>query len=157
MRDEHILQAVNRSWVDAAPFRAHVRHAITVAGVPWPAFAVESGVPVPAVRTLLFGRAGRTQTRIEPRIATRLLRVDAAELAGLRRTQVSSDETAHRLRSLLVDGIDPLRLARWCALEPHELARLVDGETFRCSRLTECLSVAAERLAAAPVLQQRAA
>lgn len=157
MSEQQNLHAVNPSWVDAAPFRAHVRHAIAVAGVPWPAFAVESGVPVTAVRTLLFGRSGRHQPRIEPRIAARLLCLGAHELTSLRRTQVVADDTAKRLEQLLIDGTPPLALAQWCAISPNELARLVDGEAFTCSRLTECLSIAAERLAAAPALNQRAA
>lgn len=144
--------------MDAAPFRAHVRHAIAVAGVPWPAFAVESGVPIPAVRTLLFGRGnGRPLTRIEPRIAAMVLRTGAPELAGLRHTWVSADATAQRLRGLLGAGVDPVGLAQWCGLSAHDMARLVEGYAPSCARLTECLSVAAERLAAAPVLHQRAA
>ena len=158
MRDEHTdLQAGQASWLDAAPFRAHVRHAVAEAGIPWPAFAIESGVPLPAVRSLLFGRGGRPVGRIEPRIAARLFSIGAAELAGLRRTHVAATGTAQRLRELLVTGVDPLALARWCAISPGELARLVDGDDWSCSRLTECLSLAAERMAAAAVPHQRAA
>ncbi len=133
-------------WVDAAPFRAHVRHAMAVADVPWPAVAVAAGVSVPAVRALLSGRAGRPQTRIEPRLAARLLRVDARELTAMRVTRVPSALTAERLRQLLADGVDPLRMARWCQIGPDELTALVDGDAGSCARLTEALVLAAERL-----------
>lgn len=134
------------TWVDAAPFRAHVRHAMTVADVPWPAVAVAAGVSVPAVRALLGGRAGRPLARIEPRLAARLLRVDARELTVMRSVRVPSTLTAERLRQLLADGLDPLRMARWCRIGPQELTALVDGDAVSCSRLTEALVLAAERL-----------
>lgn len=132
--------------MEAAPFRAHVQHAIAAAGVPWPAFAVASGVSVVAVQSLLFGRAGRRVTRLEPHIASRLLRVQTADLIGLRRGQVSADATAVVLRDLLDGGLQPDRLARWCRVSRVEFDRLVDGRAASCSRLTECLAVASERL-----------
>lgn len=134
------------TWVDAAPFRAHVRHAMNVADVPWPAVAVAAGVSVPAVRALLGGRAGRPQARVEPRLAARLLRVDAGELIAMRSARVPSALTAERLRHLLADGVDPLRMARWCQIAPDELTALVDGDATSCSRLTEALVLAAQRL-----------
>ncbi|MFT4294756.1 MAG: hypothetical protein QM582_05020 [Micropruina sp.] len=133
-------------WVDAAPFRAHVRHTIDDADVPWPAIAVAGGVSVNAVRGLLFGRAGRQQVRIEPRLAARLLQVDARQLITLRTARVPAGDTTERLRELLTAGFDPLRLARWCHLSPTELALLVDGDATSCTRLTEALADAARRL-----------
>lgn len=132
-------------WVDAAPFRAHVRHAVSVTGVPWQALAVVAGVPLAAVRGLLFGRAGRLATRLEPRLASRLLGVDAAELTALRQLWVGATVTAEALWEVLGAGVDPLALARWCQLTPDALAGLVDGDSTRCTRLTEALAVAAER------------
>jgi len=133
-------------WVEAAPFRAHVRHTTDTAGVPWPALAVLSGVSVPAVHALLFGRRGRALTRLEPRVAARLLSVGTAELRGLRRAWVAAEPTAVRLRQLLAGGLDPLRVARWCDLTPTQLADLVDGDAPACSQLTETLVLAADRL-----------
>ena len=140
------VQPDGRSWIDAAPFRAHVLHVVESAGVPWPAFAVIGGVPLATLRTLLFGRRGRRQTRIGPQLAARLLSVDVADLAGLRTGQVAAAaSTVIRLRRLLAAGADPLLLARWCELRPVDLARLVDGEAAACSRLTAVLTLAAER------------
>ena len=128
MRDEHDDQPDDESyllllplepgpdepWVLAAPFRAHVLHSVEAAGIPWPAFAIETGIPVQAIRSLLFGRQGRPLKRLTPRLAARLLRVQPADLHGLHRTYVCADVTAHRLGALLRGGVDPLRLARWC-------------------------------------------
>ncbi|MFT4216362.1 MAG: hypothetical protein QM619_04135 [Micropruina sp.] len=134
------------TWVDAAPFRAHVRHATSVADVPWPVVAMAAGVSLSVVRALLVGRAGRPMTRIEPRLAAQLLRVDADELSALRVLRVPATLTTERLRGLLADGFPPLRLAQWCQIGPDELALLVDGDTLTCTRLTETLALAAERL-----------
>ena len=140
------VSALSRGpWIDAAPFRAHVRHTITVAGLPWQSLAVVAGVPLPAVRSLLFGRSGRLPSRLEPRLATRLLAVDAAGLTALRHLWVGSTTTSEALWAVLGAGVDPLELAHWCRLSRDELAGLVDGEATRCSQLTEVLAVAAER------------
>jgi len=112
---------------------------------------------VPAVHALLFGRRGRALTRLEPRVAARLLAVGTAELRHLGRAWVPAGPTAARLRQLLVAGLDPLRVARWCDLTPTELARLVDGEAASCSRLTETLVLAADRLRVAAPEPDRAA
>ena len=147
----------DETWVRAAPFRAHVRHAIDVAGVPWPAFAIESDISVSVVRTLLFGRGGRRLGRLTPRIAARLLRVEAAQLSGLRHSHVRAEATAQRLNVMLSNGIEPNRLARWCDLSGHEFDALVRGAAPSCSRLTETLALAAQRSLCAPALGRRAA
>lgn len=132
--------------MDAAPFRAHVRHTIAGSGVPWPAVAITAGVSLAAVHALLGGRTGRPLARIEPGLASRLLRVDAAGLAALRSLRVPAGLTSERLRKLLAGGDDPLRLARWCQIDPGELALLIDGDAATCTRLTETLVLAAGRL-----------
>ncbi len=134
------------TWVDAAPFRAHVRHAVEAAAVPWPAVAVATGVSLPAVHALLVGRAGRPQTRIEPRLAGRLLRIGADELIAMRSLRVPAARTGARLRNLLAAGVDPLWVARWCQIGLNELTLLVEGEATSCTQLTETLGLAAQRL-----------
>lgn len=132
--------------MDAAPFRAHVRHAIEAAAVPWAAVAVAAGVSLPAVHALLAGRAGRPLPRIEPRLAARLLHLDAGDLIAMRSVRVSAALTCRRLRGLLAAGVDPLRLARWCQIGLTELTLLVDGDATSCTQLTETLALAAERV-----------
>lgn len=132
--------------MDAAPFRAHVRHTIETAAVPWPVVAVAADVSLAAVHTLLAGRAGRAQATIAPGLAARLLRVDARELQAMRSLRVSGWLTGRRLRDLLTAGSDPVWLAGWCQIDLQELILLVEGEATTCTRLTEALARAAERL-----------
>lgn len=134
------------SWVDAAPFRAHVRHAVETTAVPWQVVAVAADVSLTAVHALLSGRAGRTQTKIAPRLAARLLQIDVRELHAMRSLRVPAWLTGRRLRDQLVAGADPLRMARWCQIGLDELTLLVEGEATSCTRLTEILALAAERL-----------
>ena len=54
------------------------------------------------------------------------------------------------------EGLDLERLKSLLA-QPDELARLVEGRTATCSRLTEALAVAAERMQFAPALVRHAA
>ncbi|MFT3971863.1 MAG: hypothetical protein QM695_16705 [Micropruina sp.] len=138
--------ARHATWVDAAPFRAHVRHTIEAAAVPWPVVAVAADVSLASVHALLAGRAGRTQTTIAPLMAARLLRLDARALHAMRSLRVSGWLTGRRLRDLLTAGSDPVRLARWCQIDLNELILLVEGEPTTCTRLTEALALAAERL-----------
>jgi hypothetical protein len=133
-------------WIPAAPFRAHVRHVIEVAEIPWQVAAVEAGVSLSLVQHLLWGRTGRVPSRIAPAAAARLLRLTASDLAGLHRGMVPATETTRRLRELLAAGWAPDRLAGFCRLRPTELAALVEGDTVGCTRLTESLVRAAERL-----------
>lgn len=132
-------------WIDAAPFRAHVRHSATVADVPWQVLAIVAGAPLSAVRTLLFGRAGRLPPRIAPRLASRLFQVCPADLLALHGHLTGATLTAEWLQDTLAAGVQPLRLARWCRLSATDLALLVDGDVTRCSRLTEALALAAHR------------
>ena len=141
----------------AAPFRAHVLHTIAEARVPWPAFAIAADVPVTVIQTLLFGRDARPSRRLAPRVATKVFAVRASDLTELRTGHVGADLAAARMRAVLRSGVPPERLARWCDLAPDELARLVEGRTATCSRLTEALAVAAERMQFAPALGRHAA
>ena len=150
-------EPIDERWVPAAPFRAHVTHVIAEARVPWPAFAIAADVPVTVIQTLLFGRNARPSRRLAPRVATKVFAVRASDLTELRTGHVGADLAAGRMRAVLRSGVPPERLARWCDLAPDELARLVEGRTATCSRLTEALAVAAERMQFAPALGRHAA
>jgi hypothetical protein len=145
------------TWVPAAPFRAHVLHTIAEARVPWPAFAIAAGVPVPVIHTLLFGRNTRPLRRLAKGVAGKVLAVGVNDLTLLRVAHVGTDLAAARLRALLRSGVPAERVARWVDLTPDQLARLVDGRAATCARLTEALAVAAERMQFAPALGRHAA
>lgn len=125
--------AVQEGWVDAAPFRAHLKHLMAVGPLDGPEVAVVLGLPTRAVRHLLEGRAGRLPRRISPRTARLLLLVGADDVRALRwcLTPASTAETSWRR----------LRDAGWSAVEVasavgfglDELAAL--EHRAHCSRL----------------------
>lgn len=129
------------TWVQAAPFRAHLRRLLELTGLPWPVLAYQADVPASMVEHLLFGRNGRLPTRIPVESARRLFALREATLLELRTCWVPADRTRADLVALLVQGCPPRSLARYCRLsEPQLLATL---EASRCSRLTELLAAAA--------------
>lgn len=71
-------------WVDAAPFRAHLRHLMAVGRLETPEAAVVLGLSTRAVQHLLEGRSGRPVRRISPSTARRLLLVSADDVRDLR-------------------------------------------------------------------------
>ena len=72
------------AWVDAAPFRAHLKHLMAVGRLEAPAAAVVLGLSTRAVQHLLEGRSGRPVRRISPHTARRLLAVRAEDVRDLR-------------------------------------------------------------------------
>ena len=71
-------------WVDAAPFRAHLRHLMAVGRLEAREVAVVLGLSTRAVQHLLEGRTGRPVRRISPSTARRLLLVSADDVRDLR-------------------------------------------------------------------------
>ena len=129
------------AWVQAAPFRAHVRHLIDTTGLPWPVVAAEAGAPTALVQRLVSSRRGRTLTRIPPVVARRLLDLSAGDLLSATRRTVPAGATGVRVSALLGAGHEARRVAAFCRLTEAELLAL--PRAVRCSRLTEILVEAA--------------
>lgn len=126
-------EARDPAWVDAAPFRAHLRHLMAVGALDATEVAVVLGVSTPAVHHLLAGRAGRPPRRISPHTARRLLLVRAADVRALRWSLTPADaarSAAHRLRTA---GWSDAALASAVGTTIEEVRRLETG--VRCSRL----------------------
>lgn len=68
------------SWVEAAPFRAHLRHLMEASGQPWQVVAKVARISLPDAHRLLHGRHGRPVRRISPQTASRLFWVDRRQL-----------------------------------------------------------------------------
>ena len=51
-------------WLPAAPFRSLARHLMNSHGLGVEELAVQAGLPVAAVRTLIQGRGGRARPRV---------------------------------------------------------------------------------------------
>ena len=73
-------------WVDAAPFRALLRHLMAAGGMTSGEIAALAGIPPRLADRLLFGRNGRALQRICPITAARLLLVSEGKLRTVRRS-----------------------------------------------------------------------
>ena len=71
-------------WVDAAPFRAQVRHLMAAFSLPIEDVAAAAGIPARLAEHLVYGRNGRPARRISPDTARRLLRLSDDQVRFLR-------------------------------------------------------------------------
>ncbi|MBK8461373.1 MAG: hypothetical protein WAS07_03510 [Micropruina sp.] len=87
----HPSAATAHSWVDPAPFRAHVRHLTEATGLSWRAVPAAARLSPALVEHLLFGRAGRPLRRLSHSAAKALFELTPQKLAaGHRRRQPAS-------------------------------------------------------------------
>lgn len=115
------------AWVDAAPFRSHLRHLCATTGLPWQVVALYAGLSVRHADALLHGRRGRTLRRIPRPTAVRLWEVSPDALAGLRRVACPAEPTARRLAAALLDGARPALVAGALRWSPERLGAVLDG------------------------------
>lgn len=139
------------SWVDAAPFRAHVRQLIETCGITWRTVAMLAEVPSAAVARLLRGRRGRPVPRLHPLIAERLFHLtgDAVAEASLR--PAYAGRTRALLQRLTERGWTPAQVSERTGLPGWEVDGIAAGERVYCSRLTEAtIKAAAQALWSVP-------
>jgi len=131
-------------WVEAAPFRAHLRHLMAVADLSPAAVAVLVGISPSLAHRLLHGRGGRPVRRVNPDTARRLLRVTSADARAVRRRVVSARPTVHHLHQLRRAGWSDGELSQLLGIGPQVLASLLNdvGEQS-CTQLV-ALRAAAE-------------
>jgi hypothetical protein len=120
-------------WVDAAPFRAHLKHLMSVGPLSVPEVAVVLGLSTRAVRHLLEGRSGRLPRRISPQTARRLLLVRAADVRGLRWCLTPAGAARTSLRRLQASGWSAAEVAAAVGFGLDELGSL--GRHPHCNRL----------------------
>lgn len=134
---------VGPDWVDAAPFRAHVRQLITDCGLTWRVIAVLAEVPSAAVRHLLHGRDGRPVNRLHPLIAERLFCLTRAVVADAARRARPAEETGRLLRALADRGWSAEELSRRTGLPAADLQQIADEDRLGCPQLTAAVVKAA--------------
>lgn len=139
------------AWVDAAPFRAHIRQLIELTDLPWRALAVVAGVNSELVEHLLFGRDGRPVRRLHPASARALLRLHATDLGALSASRVRAAITTRQVRWLLSHGTSAAALAAFVQVPVGVIDALSRGEHRTCTRLTAVLVAAAADALACPV------
>lgn len=124
-------------WVEAAPFRAHVRHLCATTGLPWPVLAMRAGVSLALVDHLLHGREGRTPRRITRTCAARLLAVTQAGVSALAVEGVHADAATRLAGVLQRRGWSAAEVADAADVPPGVVQGLLDGVLPRVTVLDE--------------------
>ncbi len=137
-------------WIEAAPFRAHLRHLITEYGLAWRTIAALAEVPDRCVHQLLHGRRGRPVPRVHPVVARRLYQLTGDSVQLARTTLMPAAATTVLLQVLTGRGWTVAELAARTRIPAAELQAILDAGVDRCSRLT-----AATVRAATQALQHR--
>jgi hypothetical protein len=140
------MAAAAAPWVEAGPFRAHLRHVMAVGDLTATEVATLAGVSPRMAASLLTGRGGRPVRRISPDTARSLLRVTAADARAVRTRQVPAEESRLRLRRLLVRD-DPADLADQLGVTVEAVATLASGTSGWCSALLALRLLALARAA----------
>lgn len=131
-------------WVDAGPFRAHLRHLMGAGPVTSAEVAAMAGVSRRAADHLLTGRNGRPLRRICPETARLLLAVTPAQVRALRWCGMPATDAREYLEQLRAAGWSGPELGSRVGLSQAELADLATGAS-QCTRLvTLRLQVAAQ-------------
>ena len=102
-------------WVDAAPFRRHVRWLIGATGLSWRLIAAHADVAPRAVRTLLHGRphTGKPVDRIHIDIARALMGLNLDDLVSADDRETCAGDARTLFATLLTLGYSPNQLSIW--------------------------------------------
>ena len=130
-------------WVDAGPFRAHLRYLMATASLSIDDVAVVAGISVRVADRLLHGRDGRPLRRISPDTARRLIQVSDQQVQALRRIMVPAAPARLQLRRLHRAGWENLAIADRVGVAAPELAELAAGSDTCSLLLTVRLTAAA--------------
>jgi len=144
------MAAAAGAWVDARPFRAHLRHVMAVGNLSAVEVATLAGVSPRLATSLLTGRSGRPVRRISPDAARALLALTASDARAVRTRQVPAEEFRQRLRRLQSRGWDRSALAEQLGVATGDLVTLADARTSWCSALLAIRLVALARAATGP-------
>ena len=98
-------------WVDAAPFRAQIRHLMAAFSLHTEDVAAAAGISARLAEHLVHGRNGRLTRRISPDMARRLLRLSDDQVRFLGRLRVPSGPARLQLEQLRRAGWDDLSIA----------------------------------------------
>lgn len=128
-------------WVDATPFRAHVRQLLAT-GLTEPVLGRLTGVSVRAVEHLAHGRRGRPVRRICGDTARRLLRITTLEARALRFRPVPVRASRYRLRAMAEAGWTEQLLADDIGVCIRDVQQVLGRGSATCSQLT-ALKIAA--------------
>ncbi len=111
------------SWVDARPFRAHLKDIVSQTGLPWRVVAIASRVPESTVKRLIS--SDRRPGKIRHCDAQTIISIDPEELIGRAKLQVFAAYTKNLADLLLDSGISLVRLAEFLGLSNQEITALL--------------------------------
>lgn len=134
---------VGSTWVDATPFRAHLRFLTAVGSLSAADVAALAGISSAAAGHLLDGRDGRTLRRISPEMARRLLSVSVADVRGLRWRLMPAGRARAQLERLRRAGLSNHDIAELTGLSVVEVAGLPGAR--HCSELVTVRLLATAR------------
>lgn len=120
-------------WVDAAPFRRHVRHLIEATGLSWRLVAAHADVAPRTIRTLLHGRphTGQPVNRIHIDTARALMSLDVDDLTAAEDHRTCAADPRTLFHTLLTLGHDHAQLTRWLTVD--DLQVLSNRSELWCS------------------------
>jgi plasmid maintenance system antidote protein VapI len=137
-------------WVDAAPFRAQLRHLMTAGGLGSADVATLAGISPRLAGRLLHGHRGRPLRRISPDTAQRLIQLTGPSVRSLSYVVVPTGVARLQLRRLERLGWTVSTIAERIGVTTVELDGLVVGAETCTARLTVRLTALARaELAAA--------
>ena len=130
-------EGASQTWVEAAPFRAHVAHLMAAGALSVEAVALLAGVRTRAVARLMAGRdIGRpVPRRINADLARSLLEVRCSDVRALRCRMVGAQPVMERARLLRSLGWSESRLAAALGVDRRSLAGLLEGSATTCTAL----------------------
>lgn len=135
-----LLPALDRPktlWVDAAPFRAHLRHVCDATGLPWPVLAMRAGVSLALADHLLHGRGGRRIRRITRDAAQRLLSLSPDAEARLGFEWVSSSLSGRLVTAFVRRGWSAPAIADAAGVDLRVVRALMGERPTFVTRLDE--------------------
>lgn len=136
-------------WVDAAPFRAQLRHLMSGTALSAAEVATVAGISAQLAEHLLTGRNGRPVRRVSRETARRLLALTVRQLRSLQRRTEPAGRARWELARLRAAGWDHSAIADRVGATAPELDELWEGATD-CRRLLAVRLVAAARDEAGP-------
>jgi plasmid maintenance system antidote protein VapI len=134
---------VTDQWVDAGPFRAHLRYLMASGSLSVEDVAAVAGISARMAERLLHGRNGRPLRRISPDTARRLIQISDQQVRALRRIMVPAAPARLQLRRLHRAGWQNLAIAERLGVAAPELMELAAGASACSLLLTVRLTAAA--------------
>lgn len=133
------------NWVQAAPFRVHLRRILDSTGLPWRAVAGYAGVPDNVIRSLLGRPQRRPLRRLAPHYAARILALDPARIRRDLAKPGSMPWARLWVDTLMAGGWTTRRVAAVSGMSPEAIAGLREDRTPRLARHPELLLATAAR------------